>query len=148
MSILKTSVLAIIIATGFIACNDSPENKAEKVSEEKKDLAEAKSDFYKAIQDSIADYNAFKTDAEAKIMDYDNKIAELKLTVQLEKNPLRATQENLINDFTLKSSKLKSSIAEYNETGKDNWSAFKSRFNYEMDELGKSIADLAKKVVK
>jgi hypothetical protein len=148
MTILKTSILAIILATSVTACSNSPEDKAEKVQEEKKDLTDAKNEFYKAIQDSIADYNSFKIDGEAKIKEFENKIAELKLTVQLEKNPLKTAQENLINEFEVKSSKLKSSINDYNETGKDNWDAFKSRFKYEMDELEKSIAELSKKVVK
>ena len=153
--ILKKSFIAMIVVIGIAACNNSPEKKAENLTEAKEDLAEAKddvieakNDLYKAIQDSLKDYNSFKTDAEEKIKEYDNKIAELKLTVQLEKNPLRTTQENAINEFTLKSSKLKASIVEYNEAGQDNWDAFKKRFNYEMDELGKSIASLTKKVVK
>lgn len=148
MSILKTSILAIIVATGFIACDNSPEKKAEIVAEEKKDLKDAQKDLNKAIQDSINEYNSFKINAETKIKEYDNKIAELKLTVQLEKNPLKTTHENLINDFILKSSKLKSSITEYNEIGKNNWDAFKSRFNYELNELEESIKLLSKKVVK
>ncbi len=152
---LKMSLLAIIVTTGLLSCNNSPEKKAEIVTEAKEDLAEAKDDvieakkdLYKAIQDSLKDYNSFKTEAEVKINAFDNKIAELKLIVQLEKNPLRATQENLINEFTLRSSKLKSSIIEYNEIGNDNWTAFKKRYNYEMDELGKAISSLTKKVTK
>ncbi len=105
-----------------------------------------KIDLYKAIQDSIADYNTIKTEAETKIKAFDNKIAELRVTVQLEKNPLRAAQENALNEYALKSAKLKSSLMEYNERGNDNWTAFKTRFNSEMDELGKSIASLTKQV--
>lgn len=154
-SIIKTSLLAIIVTTGLLSCDNSPEKKAEIVTEAKEDLAEAKddvieakNDLYKAIQDSIADYNSFKTDAEVKIKEYDNKIAELKLIVQLEKNPLRETQESKVNEFTVRSSKLKSSIIEYNETGNDNWTAFKKRFNYEMNELEKAISSLRKNVTK
>ena len=132
----------------MVSCDNSPERKAEIVLEERKDLADAKEDLYKAIHDSIADYNTIKTDAETRIKAYDNKIAELRVTVQLEKNPLRAAQENALNEYALKSAKLKSSMMEYNERGNDNWTAFKTRFNNEMDELGKSIDALTKEVTK
>ncbi len=45
ITILKTSILAILIATGFTACDNSPEKKAEIVEEQKQDLFEAKDRF-------------------------------------------------------------------------------------------------------
>jgi len=52
---------------------------------------------------------------------------------------MRADYEKNLNELEQKNKNLKMKMAEYQDSGKDNWESFKREFNHDMDELGKSL---------
>jgi hypothetical protein len=145
-TVLKMMLLSTIALIMFTSCsNNSPENKAEKVEEAKSNVVDATIDLNKAIQDSINEYNKFKNEFEMKIKDNEMQIAALKEKVKLEKAEIRMEQEKELDELAEKNAKLKKDFANYKETGKDKWEAFKLSFNKGMDEVGKSISSMAKR---
>ena len=143
-SILKITFLGLIVAATITSCNSS----SEKVENAKADVVDANVNLNKAIQDSINEYKKFKTASEMRIDENEKKIAELKEQIKAEKAETRSMKESLLTELAIKNAKLKANIAEYKETGKDKWDAFKLSFNKDLDEVGKSISTMAETNIK
>ena len=146
--ILKIALLAFFASAMLMACDNSPENKAEKVEEAKSNLEDAKNDLNQAIADSTSDYIKFKAEAETKLSENDRTIANLKVQMKHEKKVTKMAYNKMIDDLEDKNAHLKMRIAENKETAKDKWENFKLGFNKDMDELGKSISQTAKQNMK
>ena len=140
-SIFKITFLGLIVAATVTSCNSS----SEKVENAKADVVDANVNLNKAIQDSINEYKKFKTASEMRIDENEKKIAELKEQIKAEKAETRSMKETVLTELAIKNAKLKASIAEYKEAGKDKWDAFKVNLNQQMDDVGKSISAMANK---
>jgi hypothetical protein len=140
---MKKSILNFVIV-GVIAVSTTTafgqENK--KAKEARTDIKEAKTELRLAKKDSVADYDAFKKDAELRISINKKSIAELKTKRANDTKDNKAIYDRKVAALEQRNNDLQNRIdkAEMTETSK--WASFKREFNHDMKELGHSIKDL------
>ncbi len=143
-------IIIIFITTVFMAgvFLTSCDSSAKKVEDAREDLqtandevSDAQLDLFQAKQDSSDDYQEYKKESEARIKEYDKSIAELKMKIANEKKYSRTEYQKLVAGLEQKNAELKKSLNEYKEDGQDKWQSFKTKFNSDMDGLGKSISN-------
>ena len=147
-SILKLSFVVCVAATAIVSCNNSTEKKEEKVNEAITDVVVASQELVQARLDSAREYNAYKSEVEAKLIENDRNIANLKVEIKKEKKEAREKYDKELEELNQKNEKLKRNIQEYKGSVADKWESFKNSFNHDVDELGKSISEFAKNNMK
>lgn len=139
---LKVAAMACVMIFGMSYCKNSPAEKAENVENAQEELVVAENELQKAVTDSTNEYTRYRIESEAKLKANDLKIVELKAKLKAEKLEIRTKYEKDLLELELKNSKLKTSIADYKETDENKWEKFKTNFNNELNELGKSITKM------
>ncbi len=95
------------------------------------------------------EYKTYRTEQEKKITANEKQIADLRAKKENVVKEDREKYEKKIDALEQKNNDLKSKIkSNYMSEGKDKWESFKREYNHDMDELGKSLKDLAKNNVK
>lgn len=98
-----------------------------------------------ALIDSTNEYTRYKIESEAKLKENDMKIIALKEKLKTEKMEIRTKYEKDLLALELKNSKLKENLKDYQETDKNKWEKFRTSFNDELNEIGKSIVRITEK---
>lgn len=147
-SILKLSFVVCVATTGVVSCNSSTEKKEEKVNEAISNVVVANQELAQARLDSAREYNAYRAEVEAKLIENDRNIANLKIEIKKEKKDAREKYDKELEELNQKNEKLKMNIHEYKGSVADKWESFKNSFNHDMDDLGKSISEFAKNNMK
>jgi hypothetical protein len=141
-ALASIAIMALTIATSY---GQEPDKKSEKAGENlkeaKSDIVNAKLDLKEAQKDSVSDYQSFKKESELRIKDNEKSIADLKLKSSKIDAKNKATYQKKVGELEIKNAKLKSNLDEYKDDGHEKWTAFKTEFNHEMNELGQSIKD-------
>ena len=140
---LKVTAIACILIFGMSSCINSPSKKAENVENAQKDLNKAEESLQKSVVDSTNEYARYKAESEAKLQENDLKIAQIKTKLKTDKIKINAKYEKDLAELELKNSNLKISIEDYKETDKNKWEKFKTNFNHDLDEVGKSISKMS-----
>jgi hypothetical protein len=130
-------IIAILAGSIFTSCKSA----AQKETTAKQNVAEAKQDLKDTKSANAAEWKEFRGDAEAKILDNESRIAELKVKMNKPGNTFDGLYRTRIEKLEAKNTELKSKLNNYdgNETG---WKTFKSDFNRDMNEIGNNIKDL------
>ena len=127
--ILKTILTTSIIGLFMTSCNNSPTAKEEDVKEATQDLIDAEADLDQAEYDSISDFNIFKESIQLKLVENQKVIDDLKLKITSKGKVERDIDEVEINKLEKRNTDLRLKIENY--------------FNNELDDLGKSISEMA-----
>lgn len=146
---MKKSILFLAVSTlmaGMLGtgCKSNTEKEAEAEAEAIEATHEAKQD--EMIDEQISDndkaeWENFKNETEAKIKANEQLISDLKLEI---KNSNKKYDDAYLKNIDLiekRNADLRLKINGY-ENSESDWDSFKSEFNRDMDELGKSINDL------
>lgn len=141
--IIKTILTTSIIGLFMTSCNNSPTAKEEDVKEATQDLIDAKADFDQAEYDSISDFNAFKENIQLKLVENQSVINDLKSKISSKGKVDRDIDEVEINKLEKRNTELKLKIENYEQGPEQKWALFKVDFNNELDDLGKSISNMA-----
>ena len=146
-NILFMLAIAMLITSGsFIGCQ-SPTEKKEAAE---KDLQEAKQDVREAQQEvvdslhraaTVAEYEAFKADAQVRIKRNNDRIAELRVKRSKPGKAMDEYYETRIVALEKRNRELKEEIDSYDRSRSD-WGEFKREFNHDMNEIGEAIEDL------
>lgn len=145
-NILKVAFIAGFISFGMIACNETPADKEVKVEEAQENLENAQQNLEQATTDSINEYAQFKQESELKLQANDDRIAELKSKMTSDKKDLKIKYEKKINELEMKNNNLKTKLKDRKDGDSEtSWASFKQTINEEMDEVGKSISEMAQK---
>lgn len=147
-SIFKFLVLAAVVGMVYISCNNSPKQKEEKLNDAKDEVVDAKEDLAKSKLDSIGDFNKYKESIENKLVENERKIAELKAK---NTSKVKSTQElyvKQLDKLEMKNAELKHKIEDYKQGPEQKWELFKIDFNKDVDDLGKSISNMAERNMK
>ena len=147
-SIFKFLVLAAVVGMVYISCNNSPKQKEEKLNDAKDEVVDAKEDLAKSKLDSIGDFNKYKESIENKLLENEKTIASLK---QKNTSKVQSTQElyvKQLDKLEMKNSELKHKIEDYKQGPEQKWELFKVDFNRDVDDLGKSISNMAERNMK
>ncbi|MEL1247779.1 hypothetical protein [Flavobacterium helocola] len=141
--IIKTILTTSIIGLFMTSCNNSPTAKEEDVKEATQDLIDAEADLDQAEYDSISDFNTFKESIQLKLVENQNVIDDLKLKITSKGKVERDIDEVEINKLEKRNTDLRLKIENYEQGPAQKWALFKVDFNNELDDLGKSISEMA-----
>ena len=141
--IIKTILTTSIIGLFMTSCNNSPTAKEEDVKEATQDLIDAEADFDHAEFDSINDFNTFKEGIQIKLAENQSVINDLKSKISSKGKVNRDIDEVEINKLEKRNTELKLKIENYEQGPEQKWALFKVDFNNELDDLGKSISNMA-----
>ncbi len=137
-TILTMAAVAIIAVTASTAYGQSIDKKSENA---RKDMTEAKQDLKVAQRDSVADYQNFKTESDARFLKNEKVLADWKEKVSKSDVNRRAEYQKNLADLNQKNADLKKRMVDYKQNGETKWSSFKSEFNNDMDDFGKELDD-------
>jgi len=142
-TILTMAAIAFIAVTASMSYGQNIDKKSEKARENilegKKDVIDAKQDLKAAQKDSVADYQNFKKESEAKILNNEKSLADLKVKVSKADLKDKAEYEKKLAVLEQKNVNLKKRLVDYKLNGETKWSSFKTGFNNDMDELEKEL---------
>lgn len=125
------------------SCNNSPTAKEADVKEATEDLIDAEADLDQAEFDSINDFNTFKESIQIKLAENQSVINDLKSKISSKGKVNRDIDEVEINKLEKRNTELKLKIENYEQGPEQKWALFKVDFNNELDDLGKSISNMA-----
>ncbi|CAM3576578.1 hypothetical protein [Flavobacterium psychrophilum] len=130
-------ILVLFVGTIFISCKSA----AQKEATAKTNVVEAIQDLKNTNTSNTIEWNKFRVGANAKILDNEKRIAELKVKINKPGSTFDGLYRTRIEKLEAKNTELKSKLNNYdgNETG---WKTFKSDFNRDMNEIGNNIKDL------
>lgn len=143
-------IIFTLVATVFIAgmlltsCNTKSqkvENAEEELQDAREDVTNARIDLNLARQDSINEFQLFKTNSQNQIIANERTIAGLKLSIADASQEKKILYEKKLVELEQKNNDLKIKLAEYNEEGTDQWKEFQSEFKRDMDELGDAFSN-------
>ena len=134
----KTILIALLFAGTFLT---SCKSAQQKETAAKQNVVEAKQDLKETQASNANEWKVFKAESEAKIIDNEVRIAELKTKMNKPGNTFDGMYRTRIEKLEAKNTELKSKLKNYdgNQTG---WQTFKSDFNRDMNEIGSNIKDL------
>jgi hypothetical protein len=132
--------VALTVSTSYGQNIDKKSDKArENILEEKQDVVKAKQDLKVAQKDSVADYQNFKKESEARILNNEKILADLKVKVSKADLKDKADYEENLATLNQKQVNLKKRFVDYKMNGETKWSSFKKSYNNDMDELEKEL---------
>lgn len=141
--IIKTLFTASFIGFFMTSCNNSPTAKEADVKEATQDLIDAEADLDQAEYDSISDFNTYKESIQLKLAENQSVINDLKSKISSKGKVERDIDEVEINTLEKRNTELKLKIENYEQGPEQKWALFKVDFNNELDDLGKSISNMA-----
>ncbi|MGM0622160.1 MAG: hypothetical protein ACQETJ_13995 [Bacteroidota bacterium] len=136
---------ATILFTGmlFTSCNsqsEKVENAEDNVLDAKKAVIKAESELSQTRQDSITDFQQFKTKYQNQISANEKSIADLRSNIEGAIKENKASYEKKVAELEEKNNALKTKLNDYNEEKKNQWQSFKTEFKRDMDELGEAFS--------
>gem|GEM_PF-812555 len=138
-------LIAILFILIFAQCKTGDQKESDAVSEVQnaklklKEVAAANKDE-KNETASAQEWKKFKADLDAKIMQNDERIATLKRQMIRKERELDDLYNRRMDSFQVKSKNLKDRLESYNGVQSD-LKVFRTEFERDMDELGKSLKD-------
>ena len=127
----------------FVSCKDTPTENEIDLEEAREDVVEAEHDLQQSKLDSVSDYKQFKYNIELKIIENQKQIDEMQAQLKTSRNANKESSEKKWATLEAKNATLKAKIQEYEQGTSEKWEIFKMNFNNEMDEVGKSISEMA-----
>lgn len=142
-NLLKMTVMVAFLSFLFVSCKDSPTENETELEEAREDVVEAEIDLQQSRLDSVADYNNFKYNIDLKILENQRRIDEMKAILKSSKQANKLSNEKKLAELEARNATLKAKIQDYEQGTSEKWELFKNDFNNEMDEVGKSISEMA-----
>ena len=146
--IIRMVVLATLASVALTSCNNSPKAKEENLNEAKDEVVDAREDLTQARLDSISDFNKYKESIEKKLTENESVIADLKSKNDSKDKSTQALYLQQLNKLELKNAELKSKLENYKQGPEQKWELFQVDLNKDMDDLGKSISNMAERNMK
>jgi uncharacterized protein YpmB len=143
-SIFTLTLLACAALPISYSYGQEPDKKTEKakenLQEERLDVVEAKVDLKDAQN---VDYLAFKEESEMKFKKNEESINDLKIKILKNDEKFRTQDQMRVGVLEQKNISLQKEMNDYKDEGLEKWTAFKNKFNYDLDELTKAIKDFS-----
>ncbi|TRX43124.1 hypothetical protein [Flavobacterium restrictum] len=130
-------ILAIAAGTIFTSCKSANQKQATA----QQNATEANQDLTNTQASNVAEWKAFKAESQAKILDNEQRIANLKEKMNKPGSTFDGIYRTRIEKLEAKNNDLKAKLNNYDGNQTD-WQTFKSDFNRDMDEIGNNIKDL------
>jgi hypothetical protein len=130
-------ILALIAGTIFTSCKTA----AQKEAIAKANVVEANQDLKNTKATNSAEWQEFRVESNAKILDNEKRIAELKVKMNKPGNTFDGIYRTRIEKLEAKNTELKSKLNNY-DGNQTEWKTFQSDFNRDLKEIGNNIKDL------
>ena len=140
LTLISTMTMASL--TSFSQQDKKVEKARKNLAEAKTNLAEAKIDLTEAKTDSVADYMAFKKEAELSIAENKKKIADLKAKRTESINEERAKYDKKVLAIEEKNQELENKINGSSNIKTSMWTSFKADFREGIKNLGGLINEV------
>ena len=142
LSLAVVAFLAGTISTSFGQVPDKQSVKArENLKEEKKDVVVAKQDLKVAQKDSVSEYQKLTKESEIKFKSNEKSIADLRAAITKNNSKEQATDQKKVSMLEDKNNSLKKELADYKVLGETQFTAFKTEYNRDQDQLAKELKD-------
>ena len=142
LTMAAIAFIAVTASTSYAQNIDKKSDKArENIQQGKKDVVDAKQDLKVAQKYSVADYQSFKKESEAKILNNGKSLADLKVKVSKADLKIKADCEKNLAVLEQKNVKMEKRLVDYKLNGETKWSSFKTGYNNDMDKLEKELKD-------
>jgi hypothetical protein len=143
--VLSLAVVAFIagtISTSFGQVPDKQSVKArENLKEEKKDVVVAKQDLKVAQKDSVSEYQKLTKESDIKFKSNEKSIADLRAAITKNNSKEQATDQKKVSLLEDKNNSLRKELADYKVLGETQFTAFKTEYNRDQDQLAKELKD-------
>lgn len=144
--ITLSAVAMIIVVALFSSCKSTDQKKEDaqnKTQVALENLNEAQNNENALAQKAATEeeLKTFRLESDLKIKDNEVSIAKLKLKMNKPGSALDEVYARRIDSLQLKNQNLKTRMGNYEKTHTD-WGKFKSDFNRDLDELGKTLKSL------
>ena len=137
---IKYFIAAVsLLITGliFTGC-DNRDNAKDNVEQANQDMIDVQVQFEK-------DWQQFKSDAEVRINDNQQKIDDFKTAMKTTSTKFKAKYENEVLTLEQKNIELMKKLNDFKYERKENWENFKTAFNNDMDSVGTALKDIFSK---
>jgi Flp pilus assembly protein CpaB len=142
LSLAVAAFIAGSISSSFGQAPDKESVKArENLKEEKQDVVVATKDLQVAQKDSVAEYQQLTKEANAKFTANEKSITDLRSRIAKNNSKNMATDQKKVSLLEQKNNDLKKELADYKVEGQTKFSAFKSEFDKDLDQLAKELKD-------
>jgi hypothetical protein len=142
LSLAVVAFLAGTISTSFGQVPDKQSVKArENLKEEKKDVVVAKQDLKVAQKDSVSEYQKLTKESDIKFKSNEKSIADLRAAITKNNSKEQATDQKKVSLLEDKNNSLRKELADYKVLGETQFTAFKSEYNRDQDQLAKELKD-------
>ena len=142
LSLAVVAFLAGTISTSFGQVPDKQSVKArENLKEEKKDVVVAKQDLKVAQKDSVSEYQKLTKESDIKFKSNEKIIADLRAAITKNNSKEQATDQKKVSLLEDKNNSLRKELADYKVLGETQFTAFKSEYNRDQDQLAKELKD-------
>lgn len=129
------AVILLIAGIFFAGCDSSGDGARDDVKQANQDMIDAQTQFEK-------EWQQFKSDAEIRIDNNAQKIADFKAAMKTTTAKFKAKYENEVLTLEQNNIELRKKLNEYKYDGKNNWDVFKRDFNREVDIVVNSLNDI------
>lgn len=120
----------------------------EKVEKAEKNAIAANQDLTNADKEYLVDIENCKKETAEKISDNNKRLLDFQKRIENKKNEAKADYKDKIADLNKKNSNMEKKMEDYQAEGKEKWKTFKSEFNHDMNELGKTFKELTDTEIK
>lgn len=148
VTIFKITVLASVVGFAVVSCNYSPKEKEDDLNDAKTEVINAKADLAQAKYDSIKDYTTYKESITKKLVENEKVITELKSKINSSDKATNDLYWQQLDKLEKRNAELKHKIEDYKQGPQQQWELFKVDFNKNIDDLGKSISNMAERNMK
>jgi hypothetical protein len=132
-----TVILAATVLKQLLSSVKKPGNAQDKVQQAKDKVVKAEQELNLAMKEAV---HEFKKASERMIGNNEKSLAELKTRLAGEQKDNKAHYERKLRALEQKNTDMKRKLEDYKEEGREKWDSFKTVFNHNMDDLGKSIS--------
>lgn len=142
---LSVVAIAFIAGTTLTTFGQVPDKQAvkarENLKEEKKDVVVAKEDLKIAKQDSLSEYQMLSKESALKLKSNEKSIADLRTAITTKNSSAQVEDQKKVSLLEVKNNSLRKELADYKVEGTTKFTAFKSEYNKDLDELAKELKD-------
>jgi len=135
--------MTAVLLGGCMSSDQKKENARNQVQSAEENLDKAQNNETAVAQKAATadELKAFRLESELKIKNNEVSIAELKIKMNKPGSALDEVYARRIDSLEMKNQNLKTRMGNYEKTHTD-WGKFKSEFNRDLDDLGKSLKSL------
>jgi hypothetical protein len=133
-SFFLAGILTIAVLM-FAGCGDNQDNAKNNVEQANQDMIDAQAQFEK-------EWQQFKSDAEIKINDNQEKIDDFKVAMKTTSTRFKAKYENEVLTLEQKNIELKKKLNDFKYERKENWDQFRIEFSRDVDTVVVALNDI------